>query len=202
MAETVLSAAAERNKGPILDVLRGSLPSAGAILEVASGTGQHVLHFAAHLPTLVWQPTERLADDVRTLELRCQQSGLSNIRSAQVLDVLMGFETVAADYQAILCINMIHIAPAAATGALFAGAARVLEPGGAGIVVLYGPFKEGGVHTAESNAAFDASLQARHPDWGVRDLDWVIDAAGQAGFAFRTRHAMPSNNRVVVFARS
>lgn len=202
MGATPLSVAAERNKGPILEVLKRSLPLAGQVLEIASGTGQHVLYFAAQLPHLVWQPTERAEAGALELDTHRQRVGLANVRSARVLDVLAGSECESGAYQAVVCINMVHIAPVAATDALFAVAARALAPDGAGIVVLYGPFKENGRHTAPSNEAFDESLRERNPEWDVRDLEWVALEASRSGFTLREVHEMPANNRVVVFARA
>ena len=193
------SAAAERNKGPILDVLRSVLPARGAVLEVASGTGQHVVHFAAALPALSWQPSDPNPERRATIAARIAAARLGNVRSPLALDVHDEPWPLTDVVDAVVCINMIHIAPASATAALFAGAGRWLQPGG-GVLLLYGPFKQGGRHTAPSNAAFDARLRAENPDFGVRELDAVTGAAAAAGLARTAVVAMPANNLCAVFA--
>jgi cyclopropane fatty-acyl-phospholipid synthase-like methyltransferase len=192
------SPAAERNKGPILDAIRSRLPSAGVVLEIASGTGQHIVHFARALPALTWQPTD--ADDqLRAAAVeRIRAAGLSNVRAPLRLDVL-GQDWPAVDADAIVCINMIHIAPWSATNALLAGASRLLRRGAP--LFLYGPYKRGGAHTAPSNEAFDASLRARNPEWGIRDLDDVERCAEEHGFALVEVTTMPANNLTVAFER-
>jgi cyclopropane fatty-acyl-phospholipid synthase-like methyltransferase len=193
------SPAAERNKEPILDAMRSRLPSTGVALEIASGTGQHVVHFARALPALTWQPTD--ADDqLRTAAAeRIRAAGLSNVRAPLRLDVLAPeWPLVAVD--AIVCINMIHIAPWSASKALLAGASRLLQRGAP--LFLYGPYKRGGRHTAASNEAFDESLRARNPEWGVRDLDDVERCAEEHGFALAEVTTMPANNLIVVFERA
>ncbi|HEX6997860.1 MAG TPA: DUF938 domain-containing protein [Gammaproteobacteria bacterium] len=193
------SPAAERNKQPILEVLERVLPPRGLVLEVASGTGQHVVHFARALPELEWQPTEPDEALRAALERRRAAAALPNVREAVALDVTRRPWPVA-QAAAVVCINMIHIAPWAAAEGLFAGAAEVLAAGAP--LVLYGPFMIDGRHTAPSNEAFDASLRARDPAWGVRDLRDVRALAGRCGFAFAERVAMPANNLTVVFRRS
>ena len=200
LAEGLLeSPAAERNKDPILDAIRSRLPPAGTVLEIASGTGQHVVHFARALPALAWQPTD--ADDQlrAAAAARIRAAGLSNIRAPLRLDVLAS-SWPAVDADAIVCINMIHIAPWSATNALLAGASRLLRPGNP--LFLYGPYKRGGGHTAPSNEAFDANLRARNPEWGVRDLDDVERCAGEHGFALVEVTTMPANNLMVAFERA
>ncbi len=192
------SPAAERNKGPILERLRATLPDAGLVLEIGSGTGQHAVHFAAALPKLEWQPTEAETALVAAIAALAEAAGISNLRAPLMLDVLEHPWPVArAD--ALFCANVIHIAPWAVTQALFEGASQVL-PAGAPLV-LYGPFRIGGWHTAPSNEAFDASLKARDPEWGVRDLDDVGSTAAACGFAFGGSFEMPANNLTVVFRR-
>lgn len=188
--------AAERNKDPILEVLRAVLPDSGLVLEIASGTGQHVVHFAAALPGLVWQPSDPDAAARASVAGHVAAAGLANVRPPLALDA------AAADWPldaaaAVICSNMIHIAPWAACEGLIAGAGRVLPSGGP--LVLYGPFRHGGVHTAPSNAAFDASLRARDPRWGVRDLDDVARLAGPRGLVLEEVVAMPANNLSVIF---
>ncbi len=189
--------AAARNREPILEVLRGVLPAAGLVLEVASGTGEHVAHFAAGLPGLIFQPTE--FDAGRRESVDAWTAGLGNVRPAVALDASGdAWPVEAAD--AIVCINMIHIAPWAAAEGLMRGARRVLPVGG--VVVLYGPFKREGQHTAESNVAFDASLRGRDAAWGVRDLEAVTALAEGAGLRLEAVAEMPANNLTVVYRRA
>lgn len=188
--------AAERNREPILQVLARVLPPAGTVLEVASGTGQHAAHFAAALRGLVWQPSE--ADAALLESIAAWTDGLTNVRRPLRLDVSSAHwpvETVDAIFNA----NMVHIAPWAVAEALVRGAARHL-PGG-GLLILYGPFRIGGAHTAPSNAAFDRDLRARDPTWGVRDLEAVVAEAGARGFALDEVVAMPANNQTVILRR-
>jgi len=196
------SPAAERNKGPILEVLASTLPPAARVLEIAAGTGQHALHFAAALPGVTWQPTEADAERCAALAARLALAPAANVLPARVLDVERGAWPAGEGYDAVLCINMIHIAPWSATPALIAGARTVLAPGGAGLLILYGPFLEDGRHTAPSNAAFDESLRARDPRWGVRDLGVVTALAARAGFERRRVARLPANNLCVVFAQA
>ena len=188
-----------RNREPILAVLRTALPSQGLILEVASGTGEHAVHFAAALPGLRWQPTDRDPEAIRSIAAHRARARLPNLLPPLELDASSPIWLVArAD--AVVSINMIHIAPWAAADGLMAGAGRVLPP--RGVLYLYGPFKEDGCHTAPSNAAFDASLRAHNPDWGVRDLGEAAELARRYGLEFVARVAMPANNLSVVFRRS
>jgi len=200
LAEGLLeSPAAERNKGAILEAIRSRLPATGVVLEIASGTGQHIVHFARALPALAWQPSDA-DDELRSAAAeRIRAAGLSNVRAPLRLDVLAP-EWPSVDADAILCINMIHIAPWSATNALMAGAARLLRHGAP--LFLYGPYKRGGKHTAPSNAAFDESLRARNTEWGVRDLDDVERRAEEHGFALVEVTTMPANNLTVAFQRA
>jgi SAM-dependent methyltransferase len=199
MAELLTSAAAERNKEPILRVLESVLPSSGRVLEIASGTGQHVCFFAAALPALRWQPTELDGPSRDAMAARIQECRLSNIDAPFALDVHEPRWPVGDDLDAILCINMIHISPWSSTLALFAGAARHLRPGG--LLVTYGPYLEAG-SAVQSNLDFDASLKRRNAHWGVRDLDEVTRAATAYGLARHQVVRMPANNLSVVFAKS
>lgn len=192
------SPAAERNKEPILAVLRRVLPASGVVLEIASGTGQHAEHFARSLPSLVWQPTEPDAELRAAIAARVTAAGLPNLRAPLALDVESS-EWPLATAAAIVCINMIHIAPWSATEALFVGARRLLEPGS--ILVLYGPYRRVGVPTAPSNEAFDASLRRRNAEWGVRDLETVAELAAENAFELRDVVDMPAHNVTVIFAR-
>ncbi len=188
--------ATARNREPILEVLRRVLPPQGLVLEVASGTGEHAAHFAAALPNLTFQPTDRDAEARASCDAWTRD--LPNVRPALALDAAEeAWPVVTAD--AVLCINMVHISPWTATLGLMRGAARLLPPGGP--LVLYGPYRRSGAHTAPSNAAFDADLRARNPEWGVRDLEAVAEAAAGQGFSAPTLHEMPANNLVLVFRR-
>lgn len=192
------SPAAERNKQPILDAIRPWLPTAGTVLEIASGTGQHVLHFARALPALTWQPTDTDEQLLAAVARRVREAGLPNLLAPRRFDVLDSDWPVQ-EVAAVVCINMIHIAPWPATEALMSGAARVLAPRAP--LFLYGPYKRGGRHTAPSNEVFDRSLRARNPEWGVRDLDDVARCAGRCGFELAEAVVMPANNFTVVFTR-
>jgi cyclopropane fatty-acyl-phospholipid synthase-like methyltransferase len=194
------SAAAERNKGPILEVLRTLVSPGDRVLEIASGTGQHVVHFAQSLPEVEFQPTEKDTTGLAELVVALVSAGLPNIRSPLVLDVQSDWPTVDA-VEAIVCINMIHIAPWSATNDLFAGAGRVLNPQRSGRVLLYGPYREEGVHTAPSNEVFDAWLRQRDARSGVRDLEEVTAVAQRHGFERTTLIKMPANNLCVGFER-
>jgi len=190
--------AALRNRDPILDVLRGVLPRHGDVLDIASGTGEHAVHFARHLPELVFQPSDPDATARQTIAAWIADSGLSNILSPLALDAAAATWPVeTAD--AILCINMIHIAPWAATEGLIGGAARIL-PAGAPLY-LYGPFRRRGEPTAASNEAFDLSLRDRDPAWGLRELEDVTDLADRSGLTRERVVPMPANNLSVIFRR-
>ncbi len=187
--------AVARNRDAILAVLRGILPARGLLLEVASGSGEHALHFAPAFPGLTFQPSDPDADARASIDAWC--AGVPNIRPALALDAAtQDWPLDRAD--AVLCINMIHIAPWSACEGLLRGAARILPPGA--LLTLYGPFKRGGAHTAPSNADFDESLRARDPAWGVRDLEAVVAAA--TGFDPPEIHTMPANNLTVAFRRA
>lgn len=192
------SAAAERNKEPILTVLETVLPPEGSVLEIASGTGQHICHFAEMLPALRWQPTE--PDDLnrQAIVARIRESGLANIAPPVALDVMEPHWPVDARFDAILCINMIHISPWPATHALLRGAARHLPPAGA--LVLYGPYLENGT-AVQSNLDFDASLKRRNPEWGLRELGEVTRVAATHGLRRRQVVPMPANNLTVIFSK-
>jgi hypothetical protein len=190
--------AAERNRDAILSVLTRVLPQSGVVLEVASGTGQHAVHCAAALPGLVWQPSDADAEARESIAAWRAHSGLANLNAPLALDVCnddWGIANVAA----IVCINMIHIAPWEAAEALFRGAGACLDAGG--VLYLYGPYRRNGAHTAPSNEAFDQQLRARDPRWGVRDMEAVEALGEKAGLAFVETVAMPANNFSVVFKK-
>jgi SAM-dependent methyltransferase len=190
--------AAARNREPIRDVLRGCLPASGTVLEVASGSGEHAIAFAAAFPGLVWQPSDPDPANRASIAAWIEASAPGNLLAPLALDATSArWPLESAD--AVVCINMIHIAPWAACLGLVAGAARLLAPGG--LLFLYGPFRRDGAHTAPSNASFDADLRARNPEWGVRDLGEVSAAAEAAGFGPAETVAMPANNLSVLFRR-
>jgi SAM-dependent methyltransferase len=188
--------ATERNRGPILAVLERVLPPRGLVLEISSGTGEHAVAFAERLRGLDFQPTDVDADALASIEAWRQHAGLANVRAPLALDVHRTPWPLADAPDAMLCCNMIHIAPWSARLALLDGAGEWLAPGAP--LVLYGPFREGGVHTALSNAAFDANLRERDARWGVRDLDEVAAEAALRGLALEELVAMPANNRTAV----
>lgn len=190
--------AAERNKDAILAVLRNVLPAQGHVLEIASGTGQHVAHFAQSLPGLTFQPSD--ADDrlFSSIAAWADAAGLANVRKPLALDVIEGpWPDTRVD--AVLCFNMIHISPWAATPALMRGAASVLGEGAP--LVLYGPYRRADRPTAPSNLAFDADLKARNPAWGLRALEDVAAEAEAAGLSLDDVIEMPANNLIVVFRK-
>lgn len=190
--------AVARNCEPIGDVLAHWLPAAGLVLEIASGTGEHAAYFAAALPHLTWQPTDPDNAALSSIAAWRETARLPNLLPPVRLDVMTPNWPIGwAD--SVVCINMIHISPWRAVEALIVGAAKVLAP--SGVLFLYGPYKEGGRHTAPSNEAFDADLRARNPEWGVRDLDDVRALADKHGFTFEKRVEMPANNLSVVFRR-
>jgi SAM-dependent methyltransferase len=191
--------AAERNKEPILAVLKRVLPPTGFAVEIASGTGQHVAHFAAALPGWTWQPTELDAQMHESIAGWLAETGLANVLPPLTLDVCdPRWPVDRAD--AVLCINMIHISPWQATEGLLAGCGRILRQGG--LLYLYGPYRRFGRHTAPSNEAFDASLRQRDPQWGVRDLETVVETAELHGLSLSEIVEMPANNLSVVFGRN
>ena len=194
-----LSVAVARNRDPILAVLRRVLPASGTVLEIASGSGEHAAYFAANLPGITWQPSDPDADYLASVAAHCDMARLPNLLAPLVLDVTaMPWPIARAD--AVVCSNMIHIAPWGAAEALMAGAGRVLGSGG--VLYLYGPYHEAGVPTATSNETFDRSLRSRNPAWGLRDAADVAALAARNGLDFVERVAMPSNNLSLVFRKS
>ena len=190
--------APERNKQPILDVLARVLPASGTVLEIASGSGQHAVHFAAGLPRLTFQPSDVDPENLASIHAWVAEARLPNVRPPLKLDVCADDWGVGS-VDAIFNANMIHIAPWACAIGLFRGAARHVA--GAGVLVTYGPYHVGGKATAPSNAAFDEDLRRRNPSWGVRDLGEVEALAAQNGFALEERVAMPANNQTLVFRK-
>jgi SAM-dependent methyltransferase len=192
-----VSEACERNKGPILAVLREELAASGEVLEVGSGTGQHAVHFAAGLPQLRWQPSE-LPGNLPDLAARLRLEGGPNLRPPLALDVRDDPWPVAA-VDAVFSANTLHIMAWSAVREFFRGVGAVLVPGA--VLCVYGPFRFAGRHTADSNAAFDRYLRERDPESGVRDFE-ALDAEAQAhGLRFAANHSMPANNRTLVWRR-
>jgi hypothetical protein len=194
----LVSPSAERNKEPIAEVLDGLLPNAGEVLEVSSGTGQHIVHFARRMPRLVWQPTERDAECLRSIAAWREAETLPNVRAPLLLDVHDDVWPVT-HTDAAICLNMIHITPWSATETLLRGAGKTLRSGG--LLFLYGPFRSQGAHTVESNAEFDRQLRARDPQWGVRNLEDVATLAASERFELGGIHQLPANNLGVVFRK-
>ncbi len=203
------SPAADRNKGPILELLRDLLPTSGRALEIASGTGQHIAHFAAGLPGWRWQPSDRV-DTTGALDALDADIGFysalagadrTQVLPAVALDVLADPWPRLGLFDAIYCANMLHIAPWACCGALFRGAAQRLAPGGS--LVTYGPYFDAREvrPAAPGNVAFDADLRARDPQWGIRELVDVEREAAAAGFVLQRRVELPANNQCLVFGR-
>ncbi|HET8745908.1 MAG TPA: DUF938 domain-containing protein [Ramlibacter sp.] len=198
MPDLAHSPAADRNKEPILACLRNLLGERGTALEIAAGTGQHATWFAAALAGWTWQPTDADPAMLPVIAERVAQSGLTNVLPPVQLDVTAPrWPSFAREFDAIFCANMLHIAPWAACVGLMAGAARHLAPGG--VLITYGPYIEQGVPTAPSNVAFDESLRARDPAWGIRALEDVGAEARRNGLALAQRHALPANNLLLVF---
>lgn len=191
------SEACERNKDPILEALREAFADRSRVVEIGSGTGQHAVHFARHLPHLAWQPTDRL-EYLEGIAARVAAEGPPNLAAPVELDVLREpWPAVHGD--AVFSANTLHIMSWPAVEALFAGLGRVLA--GDGVLAIYGPFKYRGRFTTTSNAAFDAMLRERDPDSGVRDFEAVNDLAQASGLELQADHAMPANNQLLVWRK-
>ena len=191
-----------RNRDAILEILERVLPETGSVLEVASGSGQHIAWFAKSLTHLDWQPSDADTEVFPSIEAWTAHEGVEdNVNPPLLIDGTMDIWPVGGikDLNAITCINMIHIAPWVACLGLLKNAGRILPAGG--ILYLYGPYMVGGQHTASSNAAFDQSLKSRDPDWGIRNLDDVAETALMEGFQLTRTVRMPANNLSVVFQR-
>ena len=188
--------ATERNRDPILAVLRDHLPESGVVVEVACGSGQHAAYFSNALPHLRWLPTDADPEAIASTDAWC--GGLGNVEAARRLDVTEeSWPLARAD--ALFCANMIHIAPPPALSGLLRGAALTLRPGAP--LILYGPFRRDDVPTAPSNEEFDRSLRSRNPTWGLRSLDTVIVEAAARGLQHVVTREMPANNLCLVFRR-
>lgn len=192
------SPAAERNKAPILGVLREELPARGLVLEIASGSGQHAVYFADALRGVTWQPSDPDPTMLASIAIWAEEAECRNVAAPLDVDVRrQPWPVAAAD--AVFCANMIHISPWAATEALLRGVSAILGEGAP--LILYGPFLRADAPTAQSNLAFDADLRARNPEWGIRSLESVEAMAQQHGFALARVVEMQANNLTVVFRR-
>jgi Protein of unknown function (DUF938) len=202
--------ATQRNRESIIEILLKVLPASGTILEIASGTGEHAIFFAPSLSPRKWLPTDANPQSRASITAWAEHFPSNNLYPPLELDASTPIWTVekgvlpellnSSPIVAIVNINMIHISPWSACLGLMAGAGRILPPGG--ILYLYGPFKQGGEHTAPSNAAFDESLRAQNPEWGVRNQDDVVAAANVQHLTLKETYQMPANNLSVVFQRS
>ncbi|HZF95399.1 MAG TPA: DUF938 domain-containing protein [Allosphingosinicella sp.] len=190
--------ATARNREPLAAVLRDVLPEQGTVLEIASGTGEHAAYFARLFPDLTWQPSDYEPGALNSIEAWVGDGDAPNLRAPVVLDAAGTWPVEAAD--ALLCVNMVHISPWAATAGLMRGAARVLPAGGP--LILYGPFRRAGVETAASNEAFDESLKARDAAWGLRALEDVTAEAEANGLKLERVVEMPANNLTVVYRKA
>lgn len=201
MQEPAFSAAADRNKQPILEALQTVLPDSGSALEIASGTGQHITWFAQHLPHWQWQPTDTFEDALQSIALRTAQAGLRNVQAPLKLDVLQRpWLTVSTLFDVVYCANMIHISPWATCAALMQLSAQHLAPGG--MLITYGPYLEDEVITAPGNLNFDQSLRAENPDWGIRRREDVEAEGRRAGLQLARRIPMPANNLLLIWQRA
>jgi cyclopropane fatty-acyl-phospholipid synthase-like methyltransferase len=192
-----VSDACERNKEPILAVLRICLAERTQVLEIGSGTGQHAVHFARHLPHLTWHPTEQLGH-LQDLAARIRLEGGANVRPPTVLDVRQ-VVWPARSVDAVFTANTLHIMSWAAVGALYRGVSQVLVAGG--VLCIYGPFRYGGEYTSDSNREFDAMLQERDPLSGLRDIEALGELAASYGLSLVADHDLPANNRLLVFQK-
>lgn len=190
--------ATQRNRDAILAVLRDVLPPSGRVLEVASGSGEHVVHFAQALPGLTFLPSDPSPQALDSIAAWTRDARTPNVLPPVLLDA-MGNDWPVEACDAILCINMVHIAPTAAAQGLFRNAGRLLAPGAP--LYLYGPYRRPGRELEPGNAAFDASLRQRNPEWGLRDLDEIGAMANAAGFAAAEIVEMPANNLSLVFRK-
>ncbi|WP_110667998.1 DUF938 domain-containing protein [Salinicola halophilus] len=196
--DALTSPAAQRNREPIAEVLAQVLPAAGRVLEIASGSGEHAVHFAARFPNLDWQPSDASSEARRSIAAWCGAAALGNLAEPLALDVTAEWP-IEAPLAAIVCSNMLHISPWPASEALFAGAGRTLAEGAP--LVVYGPFRERGAHTAPSNARFDADLRARDVRWGIRDVEALDALAEAAGLAYEAHYPLPANNACRIWRR-
>ena len=192
------SPAADRNRDPILAVLQRLLPAEASVLEIASGTGQHAAYFAAAMPRWHWHPSDHDLAALPSIDAWCADQ--PNVRPAMRLDVMAVPWPVSTAFDAVFCANMLHISPWESCAALMQGAA--LQLSATGQLVTYGPYLQDGVETAPGNVAFDASLRARNPAWGIRRVSDVAQQAARAGLLLKETVPMPANNLMLVFHQS
>lgn len=207
-----LSPAAERNKEPILDVLKQYINSEKTkeeesnLLEIASGTGQHVVHFARHFPEIQFQPSEYEESLRRSIAAYISESGLKNVRDPIIIDIRTPYTSWASgafkenSVSYVVNINMVHITEIDCTEHLFKNVPKILKPGG--IFFMYGPFAFNGVITPESNVRFDKSLRQENPGWGLRDVEYLKVLGAQQGLELIATHALPANNHVLVWKKT
>lgn len=189
-----------RNREAILAILRHELPEWGTVLEVASGSGEHAVYFAEHVPALAWQPSDPDPEAIASIAAYREEFDGVNLREPLVLDASSPPSWPIKRADAILCCNMVHISPWAATVGLFKGASQILDADAP--LILYGPYFESGVEAAPSNIQFDLGLRARDDRWGIRELEDVDRIAQRNGFNRTARHEMPANNLTLVYRRA
>ena len=195
--ELPFSEACERNKGPILKVLRKVFSKTESVLEIGSGTGQHAVHFSKHLPHLVWQPTE-LGENVAMLKSRFDLEGPGNLLPAKELNVER-HDWRLKETDAVFIANVFHIAPIKVMHSCLKGSSKCLKH--LGIFCVYGPFRFAEEFTSPSNAQFDCSLKTNNPEWGIRDFEQLCQVAGERGLTFQHNYSMPANNQLLVFKK-
>jgi SAM-dependent methyltransferase len=195
-----------RNHAPIWSVLSRFLAGRGGdVLEIGSGTGQHVVHFAGQSPTITWWPSDPLDSHLRSIEAWRRHEARDNVRAPVRLDAgapdwKLAAHGLPSGFTAMFCANVVHIAPWRVTAGIFAGAGRHLSPGGR--LFLYGPFRRDGAHNSPGNEAFDAGLRRDNPEWGVRDTAELRTLGEANGLRFAELVEMPANNAILVFERS
>lgn len=197
----MMSPSVARNKGPILDVLRPHLAPNMNVLEIASGTGEHGAHIMSNVEGLIWQPSDLSEEARASISAWAAHMDNVNFKAPVALDASSDQWPLEDGlmFDAVLCINMIHISPIEAAMGVVRGAGRILKP--AGLLFFYGPFKRGGHHTAPSNEAFDESLKSRDPKWGVRELEDIVALAKTSGLRLESQIEMPANNMSLIFRR-
>lgn len=188
-----------RNREPIRDVLWDELATSGLLLEIAAGTGEHAVYFSQSFENWDWQPTDPDPEALSSIAAWREEGGSANLLPPLLLDAASSAWPInRAD--AILCVNMTHISPPAATEGLFAGASSLLQSGAP--LLIYGPFIEADMQTAPSNLQFDASLKARDASWGLRKVAWLDGLAKVNGLERTARHVMPANNLTLVYRKT
>ena len=204
MDQRLFFPATERNRGPIGDLLSQLLPSSGAVLELASGSGEHAVSFQQRFPHLIWQASDPDPDHRASIDAWVRHQGLNDVMPAALnLDVEERPwplpQTIGESLKAVVCINLLHISPSDCTSAVLEESALLLPAGSH--LIIYGPFQRNGEHTSASNAAFDASLRQRNPAWGVRDLAWIDELLEPLPLKRVGCHTMPANNLTLVIER-